>query len=120
MSTSKSLAELLEHVADEIDDVPREELQTLLRRAAFQLRAAEARGLKRLEHIPVFSYHLLRRLAQGPVCISALHGAEENYAVDFLVSRGLAQRNEAVLSITSAGRAMGEIEDEREGPDGSA
>jgi len=64
---------------------------------------------KRLEHVPVYSYNLLRALSQGPVEHRTLFGTEDEAAVFFLISRGLAEREGKHLLITSAGKKMGEI-----------
>ena len=64
---------------------------------------------KRPEHIPVYSYNLLRRLGQGPVALATLFGTDDEAAVFFLVSRGLAERTDDTLSSTTTGRRIGEI-----------
>lgn len=63
----------------------------------------------RLEHIPAYSYHLLRRLHRGPVALRSLFGTDDEAAVFFLVSRSLAERDGDQLIITRAGEAMGEV-----------
>jgi hypothetical protein len=63
----------------------------------------------RREHIPVYSYNLLRRLNQGPVLLKSLFGTEDEAAVFFLVSRTLAMRDGENLVITDAGRAVGSM-----------
>ncbi len=63
----------------------------------------------RPEHIPVYAYHLLRRLALGDVDDRSLHGIADEDAVHFLLSRGLATRAGRLLKITDAGKALGEI-----------
>ena len=62
------------------------------------------------EHVPVYSYHLLRALGEGPVPLNRLFGTSDEGAVFFLVSRGLASRVGAELVATEAGLAVGEIE----------
>lgn len=62
-----------------------------------------------LEHVPVYSYNLLRRLSQGPVLLRTLFGTDDEAAVFFLVSRGLATRDEEHLNATTAGRKIGEV-----------
>lgn len=61
------------------------------------------------EHIPVYSYHLLRRLGEAPVELHSLYGTEDEAAVFFLVSRGLATRIETMLVISDAGQRMGHV-----------
>jgi hypothetical protein len=61
------------------------------------------------EFIPVYSYNLLRNLNQGPVSLKTLFGSDDEGAVFFLVSRGLAVREGDQLIITDAGRAMGSM-----------
>lgn len=64
---------------------------------------------RRPEHIPVYSYGLLRRLNQGPVPLRTLYGTDDEAAVFFLVSRGLAERVEEDLTITTQGAELGQI-----------
>lgn len=66
-----------------------------------------------LEHVPVRAYHVLRRLSRGAIPTDSMYGVEDRGLVDFLVSRGLAVEVDRKLKITVAGRAIGEIEDER-------
>ena len=66
-----------------------------------------------MEYIPVYSYHLLRRLAEGAVALTSLYGSEDEGAVAFLVSRKLAGRCGLDLAITASGRKVGCIPDER-------
>ena len=61
------------------------------------------------EFIPVYSYNLLRNLNQGPVPMASLFGSDDEGAVFFLVSRGLAIRDATTLKITDAGRAIGSM-----------
>lgn len=66
-----------------------------------------------LEHVPVRAYHVLRRLSQGTIPTDSMHGVEDRGLASFLVSRGLAVEAEGKLRITVAGKAIGEIEDDR-------
>lgn len=68
-----------------------------------------------LEHTPVEAYFVLRRLAQGPIETKALFGFNNEGLVQFLISRGLAVQRNGTISITGAGRAIGEIADDRHG-----
>lgn len=61
------------------------------------------------EFIPVYSYNLLRALGQGSVPLKSLFGSDDEGAVFFLVSRGLAVRDGANLSITEVGRSVGSM-----------
>jgi len=61
------------------------------------------------EFIPVYSYNLLRSLNAGPVALQQLFGSDDEGAVFFLVSRGLATREGGSLTITDAGRAVGSM-----------
>lgn len=61
------------------------------------------------EFIPVYSYNLLRNLNLGPVALKSLFGSDDEGAVFFLVSRGLAVRTDHELSITDAGRMVGSM-----------
>ena len=61
----------------------------------------------RQEFIPVYAYNLLRNLSQGPVLLRSLFGSDDEGAVFFLVSRGLAAREAEHLTITDGGRAIG-------------
>jgi hypothetical protein len=67
----------------------------------------------RPEYVPVASYHLLRRLAEGAVETATLFGADDRYAVKFLTSRKLARLSGTLLTITRGGRAIGEVAEER-------
>ena len=67
------------------------------------------RKTRRLEHIPAYSYGLLRRIHGGPVALRSLFGTDDEAAVFFLVSRGLAEREASQLVITQAGAVLGEI-----------
>lgn len=72
-------------------------------------RRPSEQDLPRHEHVPVYSYNLLRRLGAGPVPLRTLFGTDDEGAVFFLVSRGLAERDGASLIITAAGRRIGEV-----------
>lgn len=61
------------------------------------------------EFIPVYSYNLLRNLNSAAVPLRSLFGSDDEGAVFFLVSRGLAVRNATELRITEAGRAVGSM-----------
>ena len=61
----------------------------------------------RQEFIPVYAYNLLRNLSHEPVLLRTLFGSDDEGAVFFLVSRGLAVREGQHLMITDAGRAVG-------------
>lgn len=63
----------------------------------------------RIEHIPVYSYGLLRDLHEGAVSIQTLYGTDNEAAVAFLISRGLANRADDTLTITAVGRSLGQI-----------
>lgn len=63
----------------------------------------------RHEFIPVYAYNLLRNLNQAPVLLRSLFGSDDEGAVFFLVSRGLAFREQEHLVITDAGRAVGSM-----------
>lgn len=63
----------------------------------------------RREHVPAYSYSLLRQLSDGPVALLQLFGSDDEAAVFFLVSRGLAERNNNKLMITAMGRELGEV-----------
>jgi hypothetical protein len=63
----------------------------------------------RSEHIPAYSYGLLRQINQGPVALRSLFGTDDEAAVVFLVSRGLAERDGDQLKITAAGSELGAI-----------
>jgi hypothetical protein len=67
----------------------------------------------RPEHIPVYSYHLLRRLGEGPVSLTTLFGTDDEGAVFFLVTRQLAERIGQDLVITTLGKNVGELSGEK-------
>jgi hypothetical protein len=72
-------------------------------------KAAFRSSTARPEHIPVYSYHLLRRLGEGPVSLATLFGTDDEGAVFFLVTRELAERVGQNLVITRLGKSVGEI-----------
>lgn len=111
----RPFSDLLLEAAARVDEMPSQELSRLLMKAAIRLRVIDQAGAK-LEHIPVYAYHLLRRLSLGPVAVRTLFGGEDEGAVQFLVSRGLATTagNGELLEITPAGQEIGEIADERD------
>jgi len=63
----------------------------------------------RKEFIPVYAYNLLRNLNMAPVLLKSLFGSDDEGAVFFLVSRGLAAREGDLLMITDAGRGVGSM-----------
>ncbi len=63
----------------------------------------------RQEHVPVYSCNLLRTLECGPVQLRSLFGTDDEGAVFFLVSRGLAERRGPELAITETGRQIGRL-----------
>lgn len=69
-----------------------------------------------LEHIPVYAYHLLRQLSIAPIALASLYGTDDEGAVFFVVSRGLATREDANLTITPAGRLIGEVMPDQNAP----
>ena len=75
--------------------------------------AASAPAGSQLEYVPVRVYHVLRKLSQGAIGLGTMHGVEGQSLANFLVSRGLAVEVDGALKITVAGKAIGEIEDER-------
>ena len=62
-----------------------------------------------VEHIPVYAYHLLRRLSTSPIALPSLFGTDDEGAVFFLVSRGLATRIDDNLVITEGGKSIGDV-----------
>lgn len=95
-------------------ELSHEEVARLLEKAATRLRVVQQTGIK-LEHIPVYAYHLLRRISHGPVSAATLFGREDEEAVVFLLSRELVARSDDgnLLKITATGEELGEIADER-------
>jgi len=63
----------------------------------------------RREFIPVYAYNLLRNLNQAPILLRTLFGSDDEGAVFFLVSRGLATREADHLVIAEAGRSVGSM-----------
>jgi hypothetical protein len=110
----KAFSDRLMEAAARVDELPHEELAKLLMKAAIRLRVIQQTGVT-LEHIPVYAYHLLRRISHGPVDTTTLFGREDEEAVAFLLSRDLIVRSEKndLLEITRAGEELGEIADER-------
>lgn len=74
------------------------------------------RQIERAEHVPVYSYNLVRALSRGPVALATLFGTDDEAAVFFLVSRGLAERSGPLLEATPAGRKIGEVVPQHLGP----
>lgn len=66
-------------------------------------------GARSAEHVPVYAYNLLRSLEVKPVAINTLFGTEDEAAVYFLVSRGLARRVEDQLLSTDLGQGVGAV-----------
>jgi hypothetical protein len=62
------------------------------------------------EFIPVYAYNLLRNLSRAPVELRTLFGSDDEGAVFYLVSRGLAARETSHLVITDTGRAVGSMQ----------
>ena len=109
----KPFSDQLLEAAARVDELSRDELAKLLMKAAIRLRVLQTVGPK-LEHIPVYAYHLLRRISREPVDLSSLFGRENEEAVKFLMSRDLASKSDdgLVLKITAAGEELGEIANE--------
>jgi hypothetical protein len=112
--SKKPLSDVLMDAALRIHEMPPELLAQLLMKAAIRLRVIQQTGI-RLEHIPVYAYHLLRRISHDPVAASTIHGKQDVGAVEFLVSRELIRLSDdgQSYSITAAGEELGEIADER-------
>ena len=110
----KPLSAQLMEAAARVDELPHDHLARLLMKAAIRLRVIQTSGSK-LEHIPVYAYHLLRRVSHDPAEISTLFAAADEAAMAFLLSRDLVRRSDdgLYLMITSAGEELGEIADER-------
>ena len=85
------------------------EASDLMRPAVLEGIRHSSRKTNRPEHIPAYSYGLLRRIHAGPVALRSLFGTDDEAAVFFLVSRGLAERDADQLVITPVGSALGEI-----------
>lgn len=114
MNDPRPFSDTLLEAAGRVGEIPPDELARLLYKAAMRLRVVQVIGV-RLEHIPVSAYHLLRRLAEQPVSIRGLAGRDQEAAVRFLTSRGLAALDDeqGQLVITPSGQEIGEIADER-------
>lgn len=110
----KPFSDQLMEAAARVEELSREDLARLLVKAAIRFRVIDTSGSK-LEHIPVYAYHLLRRISQTPVDIATLFGQEDESAMVFLLSRELVKVSEdgKLLWITNAGSELGEIADER-------
>jgi hypothetical protein len=110
----KPFSDQLMEAAARVDELSRDELARLLMKAAIRFRVMDATGIK-LEHIPVYAYHLLRRTSHAPVEVATLFGQEDEGAVAFLLSRGLVTKSAdgKLLQITTAGNELGEIAEER-------
>jgi hypothetical protein len=85
------------------------EASDLMRPSFFEGSEPEEGERRTPEHIPVYSYNLLRRLGHGRVPLRSLFGTDDEGAVFFLVSRGLATREADQLVITSEGLSVGTI-----------
>lgn len=112
--TPRPLSDRLMEAATRIHELQPEEVARLLMKAAIRLRVIDRAGPK-LEHIPVYAYHLLRRLSREVVPLSTLFGQEDEAAVNFLLSRELAAMDGRSLAITPLGEEVGEIADEGPG-----
>lgn len=113
-NTPRPLSDRLLEAATRIDELSHQDVARLLVKAAIRLRTIQHTGA-RLEHVPVYAYHLLRRLSQGPVSVATLHGRDDEQAAAFLISRGLAAESDARDLVPSpAGLEIGEIADERD------
>lgn len=73
------------------------------------LEEQQSRPDANVEHVPVYSYHLLRRLGRERVPVKSLFGTDDEAAVAFLISRGLAERKNTLIGITKAGRDIGTV-----------
>lgn len=87
------------------------EASDLMRPAVAESNRQAATPGTRLEYIPAYSYGLLRRIHRGPVALRTLFGTDDEAAVFFLVSRGLAERDDDQLVITEVGSALGEVQE---------
>ena len=117
----RPLSDRLLEAAARVDELPRDDLARLLMKAAIRLRAVQQTGA-RLEHVPVYAYHLLRRIAQAPIDKSILYGQDDRTAVAFLLSRDLIRYldDETTIAVTPAGEEIGEIADERDAMQGTS
>lgn len=109
----RPLSDRLLEAATRIDELPHADLARLLMKAAVRLRTV--RQTTRLEHIPVYAYHLLRRISRGPVALATLFGQDDESALRYLLTRQLAEASAdgALVCITDAGEELGEVADER-------
>jgi hypothetical protein len=64
-----------------------------------------------LEHIPVHAYELLRRVSEARLPVDTLHGRQDEYGLEFLLSRGLVEKtgDGGFFELTVAGSELGEI-----------
>ena len=101
-------------VHQHVEELPRAGLDRLLMKAVTRRPAPQVTSDRR-EHIPVYAYHLLRRVAQNPVPVVTLFGREDDAALAFLLSRGLVTvgAGDDRVGITAAGEELGAISDER-------
>ena len=74
-----------------------------------EMQLTDGMPAQKREHVPVYAYNLLRALGRGPVALQALFGTDDEGAVYFLVSRGLATREDGDLTITAEGRSIGRV-----------
>ena len=63
------------------------------------------------EHIPVHAYELLRRVSEARLPVDTLHGKQDEYGLQFLLSRGLVEKtgDGGFFELTAAGSELGEI-----------
>lgn len=108
----RPFSDVLLEAAARAEELPRAKLASLPTKAAIRLKVARSVGAS-VEHIPVYAYHLLRRLAERPLARRTLHGQEDDAAVDFLLSRELAVADAGLITATAAGSEIGVIADER-------
>jgi hypothetical protein len=110
-----SLSDMLMDAALRVDELPSAEVARLLMKAAIRLRVIQQAGAK-LEHVPVYAYHLLRRIAHDEIGTATLFGQEDEAAMAFLLSREMIEiaGDGKTLIITQAGAELGEIADERD------
>jgi hypothetical protein len=111
----RPFSDQLMEAAARVNELPHDQLARLLMKAATRLRIIQATGSK-LEHIPVYAYHLLRRISHERVEVLTLFAKSDEAAVAFLLSRDLVTQSAdgRYLQITAAGEELGEIADERE------
>jgi hypothetical protein len=113
-SSPRRFSDDLLEAAARVDELSRDDLARLLMKAAVRLRVIQQAG-PRLEHVPVAAYELLRRLAERPLRLAGLHARSDRTALEYLVSRQLAELSAEVefMMITVAGSELGEIAEER-------